>query len=106
MAGREVSSTKPAQHDSSWVIRLPLSLAKLACFILLAFTGYLSVTSESLEDRVLNLGFVFILATIYTNLAFIKQELKELFRPPLEYYGYPILVCGTLCSVWYEYLRW
>jgi len=81
-------------------------MAKLICFALMVFTSYLSAVYETLEDRVLYLGFTLTLVGIYTNLAYLKYELKELFEPPLYYYGYPIFFCASILTVWYEYLRW
>ena len=109
MHGGEDHLSKQVQDEfrrNHWVDRLPLYLAKLICFILMTFTSYLSAVSGSLEDRVSYIGFTLILAAIYTNFAYLKYELKELFEPPIRYYGYPILFVSTLCCVWYEYLRW
>jgi hypothetical protein len=109
MSGPADNMSKQKQdefHKASWLDRLPLVIIKVISFALMILAAILTTVSDGLEDRLSYMATTFTLVAIYINLAYLKNSVKEFFREPVRFHGYPILFCAIIFSIWHQYIRW
>lgn len=69
---------------------------KLSLVIILLFSVFQCVISESSVLRMQHMALVLTVAFLYANVAQFKYELKQMFQPPIEPVGYPFAILGTV----------